>query len=288
MAKVNKQAITWCWELTYDVNGRPSREFMPYEIALKGLVSDEQGIGRQQFNELFYQFGQAIVTVEEGYEEAVSAEADARSQADNALQQNINQEVSDRQQADQTIQENLDREIDFLNQDLEPLTGALAQAIMQQLHPVGSVWTTAGNQNPATQLGFGTWTKRGGFVVGQEDGDADFGTAGNTGGSKDHTHTFSDDPTTSSNGGENLTIPRDGWGVDGVTPAPAQATTSGRMMVGSGLVDNTETLESLNGAGNDQTVTTTDHTHTVSVSGTTGSSSNLPPYRVYNVWERTA
>jgi hypothetical protein len=328
MAKVNKQAITWCWELTHDVNGRPSRELMPYEIALKGLISDEQGIGRQQFNELFYQFGKAIVTIEEGYEEAVESEAGIRSQADadlqqnidqeasvrqqavqqevvdrqsadNIIQQNVNQEVIDRQQAisdevtarqngDQAVVEYVNQEVDFLNQELSPLTGSLAQAIMQQLHPVGSIYTTAGSEDPATQLGFGTWVKRGGFPVGQEDGDADFDTVGNTGGSKTHTHSFTESFVTSSDGGENLTIPRDGWGTDGVVSDGTTSHTSGRMIVGNGSFETDETLESLNGAGVDQTITTSNHNHSGTVSGTTTSTSNLPPYRVYNIWERTA
>ena len=76
-------------------------------------------------------------------------------------------------------------------------TTAFVQAALQTLYPIGSVYINAASTtNPATLLGFGTWTAIGAgrVLVGQDTGDAIFDTLGETGGSKDaivvaHTHT---------------------------------------------------------------------------------------------------
>lgn len=283
MAEINRPKIRWATNLETNVDGRPNREFIPAEVRLSGY-KDGHGIPLEWYNEQFYQVGEALETIEDGYVSAdevlqdnIDSEATTRSQADAALQQSITAEATTRAQADTQIRT-----------DLSPLTGILAQAILQQIYPVGKPYITAGNEDPAVQLGFGTWVKRSGFIVGQEDGDTDFDTVGEEGGSKTHTHSFSDTFTTSSDGGETLTIPTTGYGTDGVVSNGSTSHTAGKMLVGSGNNENTEILESINGAGNTQDLTTSNHTHTGSVSGTTGSTSNLPPYRVWNIWERTA
>jgi hypothetical protein len=76
-------------------------------------------------------------------------------------------------------------------------TTAFVQAIKQSLHPVGSIYINAtNNTNPATLLGFGTWSAFGAgrVPVGFNAADPLFDTAEDTGGSKDaivvaHTHT---------------------------------------------------------------------------------------------------
>ena len=76
-------------------------------------------------------------------------------------------------------------------------TTAFVQTVLQTLYPVGSVYTNAtSSTNPATLLGFGTWTAFGAgkVMIGLDSSDATFSTVGNTGGSKDaitvsHTHT---------------------------------------------------------------------------------------------------
>jgi len=74
---------------------------------------------------------------------------------------------------------------------------AAATAVLQLLHPVGSVYINATDStNPGTLLGFGTWSAFGAgrVPVGFDASDSLFDTAEETGGSKDaivvsHTHT---------------------------------------------------------------------------------------------------
>jgi hypothetical protein len=76
-------------------------------------------------------------------------------------------------------------------------TTAFVQAAIALLYPVGSIYTNASvSTNPATLLGFGTWTAFGAgrVPVGFDAGNALFDTAEETGGSADaitvsHTHT---------------------------------------------------------------------------------------------------
>lgn len=185
--------------------------------------------------------------------------------------------------------QDLNTTIENLETNLQNQIDENETAINRLVPSVGEIWITEGSENPATKFGVGTWVRiEESFLVGFQSGDPDFGTVGGTGGTRTHNHTFSDTSTTTSNGGEALTIPRDGWGADGIPPSPTVPKTSGRIIVGSGNVDNNETLESLNGANTDVTVNTSDHTHSVTVSGSTSSSTNLPPYRVVNIWRRTA
>jgi len=76
-------------------------------------------------------------------------------------------------------------------------TTAFVQAALAAMYPVGSIYTNASvSTNPATLLGFGTWTAFGAgrVMVGFDSGNALFDTAEETGGSANaitvsHTHT---------------------------------------------------------------------------------------------------
>ena len=68
------------------------------------------------------------------------------------------------------------------------LTGVTAT--ISNAYPVGSLYMNATNStNPATLLGFGTWSSFGAgrVLIGIDSGDTDFDTAEETGGSKTHT-----------------------------------------------------------------------------------------------------
>jgi hypothetical protein len=162
-------------------------------------------------------------------------------------------------------------------------TTAFVQAALAAMYPVGSIYTNASvSTNPATLLGFGTWSAfaAGRVMVGLDAGNAAFDTVEETGGSADaitvsHTHTFS--------------------------------ATSGAMSTNASHVHNIQhstnnnwgslNYGSYNNANALQANATTDSTnidHTHSVSGTTASTgssatnANLQPYITVYMWKRTA
>lgn len=148
-------------------------------------------------------------------------------------------------------------------------TTAFVKAALAALHPVGSVYINANTAtNPATLLGFGTWSAFGAgrVMVGIDAGDASFDTAGETGGSKDaivvsHTHTASvTDPghihTTLGYGSGNSATYGNGGGVVQTSNSTASATTGVTVSVNS--------------------------------TGSSGTNANLQPYVVVYMWKRTA
>lgn len=152
-------------------------------------------------------------------------------------------------------------------------TTGFVQNALSALYPVGSIYTNAAvSTNPATLLGFGTWSAFGAgrFMVGLDAGNAAFDTAQETGGSADaivvsHTHSAT---SSVSDPGHNHTI---GF----------QNNTIDQNSGSAGLARQ--------GTSNTSTASTG-----ISVStsiGTTGSSAtnaNLPPYIVVYMWRRTA
>jgi len=148
-------------------------------------------------------------------------------------------------------------------------TTAFVTAALQAAYPVGSIYINAAvDTNPATLLGFGTWTAFGAgrVLVGQDTGDSSFNTLQETGGSKDaivvshthtmnnagaHTHTYNNQPfiQDSTSGGD-------------TRPAGSNSTYS--------------------------TSSAGDHSHTINSTGSSGTNANLQPYIVVKMWRRTA
>lgn len=151
---------------------------------------------------------------------------------------------------------------------------AAVDTAMQALYPVGSIYVNAtSSTNPATLLGFGTWTAFGAgrVMVGLDAGDTSFDTAEETGGSKDaivvsHTHTATStvtDPGHKHNliqGGNDDSI---GAYIDSAD-------------------NNTQTRQTAT-ATTGITVATT-----IASSGSSGTNANLQPYIVVYMWKRTA
>lgn len=147
-------------------------------------------------------------------------------------------------------------------------TTAFVQSVAQVLFPVGAIYTATVSTNPATLLGFGTWTAFGAgrTIIGNGGGF----TAGSTGGSADaivvsHTHTATStvtDPTHS----HSYTQPSPGTYVQNIngTGQGAVAGTTGSSSTGISVATS------------------------ISTTGSSGTNANLPPYIVVYMWQRTA
>ena len=154
--------------------------------------------------------------------------------------------------------------------DISDAITAATTTILAAAYPVGSIYVNATDDtNPATLLGFGTWTAfgTGKVLVGQDTGDASFDVLEETGGSKDaivvsHTHTITDSGHT-----HQQTLPNSGGG-------------SGNASGYSSTYKGTDTSY----------LSTVSATTGISVNstGSSGTNANLQPYVVVKMWKRTA
>ena len=151
-------------------------------------------------------------------------------------------------------------------------TTAFVQAAIALLYPVGSIYTNASvSTNPATLLGFGTWTAFGAgrVPVGFDSGNALFDTAEETGGSADaitvsHTHTAT---STVTDAGHNHTY-----------AVPTGAGGAGNIAAGGSTLGNPSTSTATTGI----TVATTNAS-----TGSSGTNANYQPYITVYMWKRT-
>jgi hypothetical protein len=147
----------------------------------------------------------------------------------------------------------------------------VADAVKSALFPVGSIYTNSSvSTNPATLLGFGTWTAFGAgrVMVGYDSSNSLFDTAEETGGSADaitvsHTHTATDSGHT-----HTISSPRqpEGGVVGGTTNTPAAAPAGGDVPTTNSGTANI----------------------TVSTTGSSGTNANYQPYITVYMWKRTA
>ena len=165
---------------------------------------------------------------------------------------------------------------------------AAVSNLSASIYPVGSIYINAlTTTNPATLLGFGTWTAFGSgrVLVGLNSSDSAFDTLQETGGNKDavvvsHNHTATTDSAGSHNhavAGGNIASSSKGFGEAGSASVPGAL----GPFVGyfNNLNSGTQIIEN-NGT----------HTHslTTSSSGTSGTNANLQPYITVQMWLRTA
>ena len=150
-------------------------------------------------------------------------------------------------------------------------TTAFVQAAISLLYPVGSIYTNASvSTNPATLLGFGTWTAFGAgrVPVGFDAGNALFDTAEETGGSADaitvsHTHTA----TVTDPGHNHQAFVYSGSSVVGVATA---------------------NVNQANNQGQSTSTATTGISVAVNTAGSSGTNANYQPYITVYMWKRTA
>jgi len=147
-------------------------------------------------------------------------------------------------------------------------TTAFVQSVAQVLFPVGAIYTATVSTNPATLLGFGTWTAFGAgrTIIGNGGGF----TAGSTGGSADaivvsHSHTATSTVTDS--------------GHSHTYSVPTGSGGSGNIASGGSTLGNPSTSTATTGISVATSISTT---------GSSGTNANLPPYIVVYMWQRTA
>jgi hypothetical protein len=184
---------------------------------------------------------------------------------------------------------------------------AIFTDIANLIYPVGSIYTNAtNNTNPATLLGFGTWTAFGAgrVPVGFDAGNANFNSAEKTGGTQDaitvaHTHTFS-----GSTGGQSANHTHSGTTTTAGAHSHVLTNATGdvggaaeRWRIGGSTGTTTQYLVTTDSQGaHTHDVTTggvsSDHTHaysgTTASTGSSGTNANLQPYITVFMWKRTA
>lgn len=166
-------------------------------------------------------------------------------------------------------------------------TTAFVTAALSAVYPVGSIYINAAvSTNPATLLGFGTWTAFGAgkVMVGLDSADTLFDTLEETGGSKNainvsHTHTAT--VSTASLTGAIAGI-SESFASGGGTASGVFTKTTGN------TVANTP-VQNDNGDGGGFTLDAS-HTHTVtnSTEGSSATNANVQPFIVVKMWKRTA
>lgn len=188
------------------------------------------------------------------------------------------------------------RWFDWVEDQINTLVTDGATTTLQAVYPVGSYYMSNASTDPNTLFGFGTWTRvKGRFLVGLDETDTDFDGAGETGGSKTHTHTNNlavSNHTLTINQipshGHNYT---DRYYIEtaaSVSAATNKETTptNYNSKIGSGDTDSDNNTfltfdDTTNVVGGGQ-----GHNH--GLTGGVQSASNLPPYRAAYIWYRSA
>jgi hypothetical protein len=162
-------------------------------------------------------------------------------------------------------------------------TTAFVQAAIALLYPVGSIYTNASvSTNPATLLGFGTWTAFGAgrVMVGYDSSNSLFDSAEETGGSADaitvsHTHTATFTGTA-------LGTHRHYVGSNDSTANDGGDAGNQEFVRNAGSGNGPATYTNYESAG------TPAGSVSVASSGSSGTNANYQPYITVYMWKRTA
>lgn len=181
--------------------------------------------------------------------------------------------------------------------------------------PVGSVFLAVVSTDPATLLGYGTWSAFGAgrMLVGRDAGDADFDTAEETGGAKTHmlttaempAHTHVQDAHTHTQNSHNHTQDAHNHTQDahvhtqrrnnvttgansGWTTAFDTSSSSPVADSGTGTGSTVATNQAATATNQAATATNQNATATNQNTGGGGAHNNMPPYIVVYMWKRTA
>ena len=167
--------------------------------------------------------------------------------------------------------------------------------ILALVWPVGSVFLSVVSTNPATLLGFGTWSAIGAgrVLVGQDTGDTDFDVLEETGGAKTVTLATAEIPAhTHTQDAHNHTQDSHNHTQDAHSHTQASTTTStGSTSNRLGTTDTTSTaVNTGNATATNQAATATNQaaTATNQSTGGGGAHTNVQPYFVVAMWKRTA
>lgn len=147
---------------------------------------------------------------------------------------------------------------------------AAVSNLSASIYPVGSIYINAGvTTNPATLLGFGTWTAFGAgrVLVGLNASDSAFDTLQETGGNKDATLPTHNHAATVSDPGHNHTYDRSN--------------------TFAAMNDSTSNVQ-LNVSAATTSTATTGITVAISTVGSSATNANLQPYITVCMWLRTA
>lgn len=142
-------------------------------------------------------------------------------------------------------------------------------AILAAVYPVGCIYISTNSTNPATSLGFGTWSAFGAgrVPVGFDSGQTEFDTDEETGGAKTHTHNLSS------------------AGYAKVAPNTIGANSNVLYDLNTGTTFTATHRTTTNVTSQVNTGTSAGVTN---LGGATDSGSTLPPYITVRMWKRTA